>query len=138
MKHIIQWNGHPVEVDTNDRMILLPEQGQDAALLYMPGLPCHIMINLSGPHPVWGWNGSKENPTFSPSILTRLPWGIEQKEIVNHVFIREGRIQYLSDCTHEHAGKTIDLPKLCDWPRDFILWDEPFEFDVKAFNDLFS
>lgn len=122
MKTTIEWNGRKVEIDTDDRMILLDEHGVKSALLYIPGLPTHVLISLEGPHPVWSWNGSKDKPTFYPSILTRLPWGTERREIRNHVFVRDGQISYLSDCTHEYAGKTIDLPQLKDWPDDFNLW----------------
>ena len=124
MKTTIEWNGHPVEIDTEERMILLQEHGKQAAMMYMPGVPCHILINLQGQHPVWSWNGNKLKPTFSPSILTRLRWGPEGKEICNHVFVRDGKIQYLGDCTHEYAGKTLELPRLCDWPEEFNLWNE--------------
>ena len=124
MKQIIYWNDRSVELDTEDRMILIEDNGQKSALLYMPGLPMHVQINLTGPHPVWGWNGNTQHPTFSPSILTRIPWGPERKEIVNHVFIRDGLISYLSDCTHEFAGKGMALPTLEEWPEEFRLWDE--------------
>ena len=123
MKTNIEWNGQLVQIDTEDRLIILKEIGNaSAALMYIPGVPCHILINLEGPHPVWVWNGDKRNPSISPSILTRLNWGADGKEICNHVFVREGKIQYLGDCTHEYAGMTLELPKLCDWPDEFILW----------------
>ena len=124
MKTVIGWNGRDVTIDTEDRMILVDEHGERTALLYMPGLPMHVQIKLTGPHPVWGWNGDLKRPTFSPSILTRIPWGPERKEIVNHVFIQDGMISYLNDCTHEFAGKTMELPKLQDWPEEYRLWDE--------------
>lgn len=98
-------------------------KGTSQLWLYMPGLPMHVQINLTGPHPVWSWNGDKRCPTFSPSILTRIPWGLERREIVNHVFIREGWISHLSDCTHEYAGKGMELPRLEDWPEDLRLWE---------------
>lgn len=124
MKKVITWNNNPVEIDTEDRLVLIDDHGYLTALLYMPGLPTTVMINLTGPHPVWSWNGNKVAPTISPSILTQLPWGPERKTICNHVFIRGGRIQYLSDCTHEYAGITMDLPRLCDWLEDLRLWAE--------------
>ena len=31
-----------------------------------------------------------------------------------HSFIRDGKIQYLNDCTHEFAGKTVELPDYTD------------------------
>lgn len=33
-----------------------------------------------------------------------------QPKSVCHSFVRDGQIQYLGDCTHEYAGKTVDLP----------------------------
>lgn len=122
MKHTIEWSGHQVDVDPDDRVAILPDHGREVALLFMPGVPCPVMIAISGQHPVWSWNGDKRSPTFSPSILTRMPWA--GKQVVNHVFVRDGKIQYLSDCSHEYAGKTIDLPRLSEWPKDYRLWDE--------------
>jgi len=29
-----------------------------------------------------------------------------------HSFIRDGKIQFLGDCTHALAGQTVDLPEL--------------------------
>lgn len=55
----------------------------------------------------WSWNGDFDCPTVQPSILTTLPTahGVER----NHVFIRSGKVQYLSDCTHALAGQTVDM-----------------------------
>ena len=124
MIHTINWNGQPAEIDSEDRVAIFSDHGREIAMMLMPGVPCPIMIGISGEHPVWNWNGDKKEPTVSPSILTRLPWGEEGREVCNHVFIREGRIQYLGDCSHEYAGMTMDLPRLSEWPKDFILWDE--------------
>ena len=76
--------------------------------------------------PTWGWNGDVERPTFTPSILVhstvrlteeehaRLMSGahVEPRPLVCHSFVREGRIQFLSDCTHALAGQTVDLPEV--------------------------
>ena len=62
-------------------------------------------------HPSWSWNGDYECPTVSPSI--RLIHTVNQ---VDHLFIRDGKIQYLNDCTHELAGKTVDM---VDFPKDW-------------------
>jgi len=32
-----------------------------------------------------------------------------------HSFVRDGRIEFLSDCTHALKGQTVDLPDLPDW-----------------------
>lgn len=117
------YNNKRYEIDPQQRVFVMENNGQKSATLYMPGLPAPVFINLSGPHPVWGWNGDVYNPTFTPSILTRMPWGADGHVIVNHVFVRNGLIQYLGDCTHEYAGKTMELPMLKDWPEDMRLWD---------------
>ncbi len=92
----------------------------------------------SGPGPRWGWNGDVERPTFTPSVL--VSWDqaeppaatlevcekIRSGEIVQvkvhkvcHTFITDGRVQFLSDCTHAFAGQTLDLPDLPgDWGID--------------------
>lgn len=73
--------------------------------------------------PRWTWNGDYDRPTVSPSILNSAPryMNPETGEITapwrNHVFIRDGKIQYLSDCTHALAGQTVDM---VEFPED---WD---------------
>lgn len=59
---------------------------------------------------VWEWNGSMELPTFSPSILTYR--GPTDQDGRCHSFVTDGRIQFLSDCAHELAGQTVDLPSV--------------------------
>ena len=51
----------------------------------------------------WTWNGDKVKPTFSPSIVVQ---GTKRC----HSFVTDGLIQFLSDCSHELAGKTVPLP----------------------------
>lgn len=60
--------------------------------------------------PRWSFNNDLERPTISPSILVQS--GNENGPTVCHSFVTDGRIQYLSDCTHHLAGQTIDLPDL--------------------------
>jgi hypothetical protein len=80
-------------------------------------------------HPVWNFNGNYEKPTFSPSVLIRsghyVPgyendcWCKYNTEHPDkpapfkcsrcHSFVTDGKIQYLSDCTHELAGQTVEL-----------------------------
>lgn len=65
----------------------------------------HIVYVGKAFEPAWGWNGNDEKPTFTPSILIR-------GEHRCHSFARDGQIQFLSDCHHSLARKTMDLP---DW-----------------------
>lgn len=68
----------------------------------------------------WDFNGDMEKPTFSPSYLT---WRDPKPDVDPkydkdgkyrngfrcHSYITDGKIQYLSDCTHELAGQTVDM-----------------------------
>lgn len=43
---------------------------------------------------------------------------IEPKPKVCHSFVRNGKIEYLNDCTHELAGQTVELLDEHDWFED--------------------
>lgn len=68
----------------------------------------------------WGFNCDAQRPTFTPSINIRWgrfadpEWkpsdGEEDHSGVCHYFITDGKIIFLSDCTHALAGQTVDLP----------------------------
>jgi hypothetical protein len=92
---------------------------------WCPGCGMMHSVTIDGPH-AWGFDGDVSAPTFSPSILVR---GVEILTVeeyarvmmgkkvmprlrVCHSFIRAGRIEFLGDCTHGLAGKTVDLPDL--------------------------
>jgi hypothetical protein len=109
-----------------------------------PGCGCshgvHIAPAADGSvRPVWSFNGNGDRPTFSPSVLVtyehlsdesreraaafrrehgrpmthdELPF---DRKAVCHSFVTDGRIQFLSDCTHALAGQTVDLP---DYPGE--------------------
>lgn len=53
----------------------------------------------------WTWNGDRDKPTISPSILTL---GVEPR---CHSFVTDGRIRFLDDCTHKLKGRTVELPE---------------------------
>lgn len=80
----------------------------------------------------WGWNGDKAKPTFTPSVLAQgnkltlnehghwdCGWERDGQgnliPYVCHSYVTDGRIQFLSDCTHALANQTVDLPEYrCD------------------------
>lgn len=80
------------------------------------------------PSPVWEFNEDTDKPTVSPSIKvmyhhpkmnkkdgkTSGGWRGEYIEDICHSFVKDGKIQFLSDCTHELAGKTVDIPNWDD------------------------
>lgn len=82
---------------------------QAGHVIWCPGCEMHHMLSSS-----WTFNGDLVNPTFSPSLLVRYNWGEKQTPCRCHSFIRDGKIQFLDDCTHKLAGQTIELEE-CDW-----------------------
>ena len=85
---------------------------------YCPGCKHHHGVSTTPPSPVWSWNGDVDKPTFSPSIRVhrgpkcdpvthlRIPGEPDQ---VCHFFIKDGVFQFLDDCTHELAGKYVNM-----------------------------
>lgn len=77
---------------------------------YCPGCKethCVWTDKADGVEP-WGFNGNVDSPTFTPSVKVQSYVGKDISGIC-HSFIRNGRIEFLSDCTHDLAGKTIDM-----------------------------
>jgi hypothetical protein len=73
-----------------------------------PGcLNCHG-VTIAPPNAKWTFNGSLDRPTFAPSLLCN------KDDPANrcHLFLRDGKIEYLADCHHALAGKTVECP---DW-----------------------
>jgi hypothetical protein len=58
----------------------------------------------------WSWNGDVDRPTFHPSVLTQVNYTeVAKKDFCCHSFVNDGMVQFLSDCSHEYAGKTMEL-----------------------------
>lgn len=63
--------------------------------------------------PIWTWNSDLALPTFQPSLLNRWKFTVPDKpEKVCHLFLTNGQIQFLTDCTHALAGQTVELPEM--------------------------
>lgn len=110
-------------------------KGTDGTVLFWcPGCeePHGINTDSSQAKPCWEWNDSLTLPTFTPSILVRSVRPIENGKPVHpfrykgsypppegvvdpficHSYVKDGRIEFLADCSHALAGQTVDLP---DW-----------------------
>lgn len=112
--------------------------GSRSAMFWCPGCAeVHGVTvdrgNAAGPQ--WGWNGSLSSPTFTPSIQIKTGhytgggcWCEYDKAHpddksgftcgICHSFVRDGRIEFLSDCTHALAGTTVDIPLVTTWRGD--------------------
>lgn len=73
---------------------------------------CNVMhpIHVGEQHKIrWGFNGDIDSPTFTPSLMVNA--GSKRQ---CHSFIVGGEIQFLSDCHHDLAGKTVSLIEIED------------------------
>lgn len=64
----------------------------------------------------WQWNGNREFPTLSPSVhvkrkIGERPDGKGIYVTQCHSFVKDGMIQFLSDCEHKLCGKTLEIPE---------------------------
>lgn len=97
------------------------ERGNADLLFYCPGCRSHhgprVGRTADDGKPFWTWNGDVVKPTLAPSLVVRVgpmptvPVGRPDagKIHVCHSFVRDGRIEFLSDCTHALAGQTVPL-----------------------------
>lgn len=92
-------------------------QNQHAILFDCPGCKIVHMVWVKQPeggrYPIWEFNGDMEKPTITPSVSVNANVPIDPPNTHKcHSFITDGKIQFLSDCTHPLAGQTVDLPDL--------------------------
>lgn len=67
----------------------------------------------------WEFNGDMGKPTFSPSYLTWVEPNPEADPAYKngkyfngfrcHSYIKDGKIEYMGDCTHKLAGQIVDM-----------------------------
>lgn len=88
---------------------------------WCPGCKSGHEINVDKPNASgakWSFDGNMDAPTFSPSINLQInPKGHKHYQpdvasTVCHYFLRGGELQFLSDCTHDFAGKNVPLPEI--------------------------
>ncbi len=103
----------------------------DSLTFWCPG--CNESHSISIADGRGGWTvdvADPERPTFSPSVLVRSGHYAHDAAPGNcwcdyearfgkvsafkclrcHSFVRDGRIEFLSDCSHAMASQTVDLP----------------------------
>lgn len=95
---------------------------KDAIMFYCSGCKGPHMITINSPNS-WTFDGNYDSPTISPSVLARgrdRDPNDETKlvDTVCHLFLKNGILQFLDDCTHELKGQSVPLPELPDWLKD--------------------
>lgn len=77
---------------------------------YCPGCECNHGVPIQGKQ-AWGWNGSFDKPTLTPSVLvheheTMPPFKPQYR---CHCFVVDGKVMFLTDSGHKLAGQTIEM-----------------------------
>lgn len=55
----------------------------------------------------WTFNGNLDKPSFTPSLLNHYP-GVTDRQRC-HMYVTDGKMIFLSDCTHDLAGHTVEM-----------------------------
>lgn len=95
---------------------------------YCHGCKCDHGVPLPPHRQAWGWNQSLEAPTLTPSVLITsghyapghkgncwCKFKLEDGKpapfecVRCHCFVRDGKIEFLTDCSHALAGKTVEM-----------------------------
>ena len=82
---------------------------------FCPGCLCaHGFNAFKNQEPRWQFNGDMYKPTITPSIkitghLGRRATDKERQYGVCHSVIKDGMIEFQSDCTHNLAAHTVSL-----------------------------
>ncbi len=87
-------------------LLTTQDKTQDVWVFHCPGCKYGHSIRTKGAEPCWQWNGNPDKPTATPSLLI-FPKDPERR---CHLFIKDGQLEFLPDCHHELAGKTVDIP----------------------------
>jgi hypothetical protein len=69
-------------------------------MIFCPGCKCGHVFDER-----WTWNGDKVKPTFSPSMLV----SADDPKCRCHSYVRNGNIEFLSDCAHELRSQSVPL-----------------------------
>ncbi len=95
--------------------------GGESLWFWCPGCETHHSYRIKAgegeqPEPVWQWNGNLERPTFTPSLLCN--GGVKPEDLHPHttshrchIYVTDGVVRYLGDCTHKLAGQTLPLER---------------------------
>ena len=72
-----------------------------------PGCQCSHYYRIKGvrDQPVWEWNQSLMKPTLHPSLVV----GVTTPGKRCHLFLRDGILEFLSDCDHDLRDTKVPL-----------------------------
>ena len=85
------------------------KQSDGKFIFWCPGCKCGHWFQTTG-KPAWEFNCDLNRPTLRPSI--RVVSGNEQGATCCHLFVTDGKIQFLGDCTHDLKRQLVEMS---DW-----------------------
>lgn len=97
------------EVTVMAKIVVHPED-PTMYMFWDIGLEQPSAFYISGDQ-LWKWNENYASPTVYPSVL------LCGNDFRSHLFIQDGKLKYLSDCSHSYAGKTVDM---VEFPPDWV------------------
>jgi len=119
-------------------MKLLKKQvgSEENWMFYCPGCKHGHIIPCGGTHgPQWAYQIKDKKISFTPSLLgyyerTKKDTTSGERERVTtcHLYVTSSQIQFLADCPHEYAGKTVDF---VDFPENYGI---PLGFSEVTFS----
>jgi hypothetical protein len=84
-------------------MILTNVENSNMYLFHCPACGhCHYINDT------WTITGPEDKITVRPSIFVNRGRANPESHAC-HLYITDGKIQYLDDCTHEYAGSTVEM-----------------------------
>lgn len=104
----------------------------DYVVYSCPGCKGHHYIPVNGAKK-WGFNQDFKKPTLTPSILERSAGYTDQEDPkfnieprVCHHFVRDGKIELLTDSTHGVHG-VFELPDVNEWAQQSMFDSGEYE-----------
>lgn len=91
-----QWRlfGSPPIIARRELWAVLPSKYPDGPGVVHPYQMCHCIVHgKDGERPVWTWDGNRDMPTLSPSILVDTTWGEDNIRVFWHGYLRHGRFE---------------------------------------------
>lgn len=109
--------------------MILYRDNMELVVHYCPGCKRIHTVRVDGPPSIpgnhkWQLTGTPDNPSLHPSVRffypesaykdnPDLPW------YQCHYNVKNGRLEFHSDCSHELKGQTIDMPELTESQLEF-------------------
>jgi hypothetical protein len=84
-----------------------PNNTEKGIMWLCPGCGEYHSVPTEGHQASWKFDGNMDKPTLSPSVRVR--GGSSSPDYCCHFFIRKGIAEFCGDCSHDNAGKKMEV-----------------------------